>query len=70
MIELAVALVILAQMVVLYAFFHDKRHENHLETYNRGFDDGVKTMARQGYKTLDEFEKENGLTSAGTDSAH
>jgi hypothetical protein len=40
------------------------------EAFTEGFRLGAETVIKQNYQTLDEFEKEKGLTSAGTDSAH
>jgi hypothetical protein len=40
------------------------------EAFTEGFRLGAETVIDQNYQTLDAFEHEKGLTSAGTDSAH
>jgi hypothetical protein len=57
MIELALALVILAMLIVMYNQFADARERKEKEAYNRGYIDGCERMRREGYVYDGEFKK-------------
>jgi hypothetical protein len=59
--------ILMLAIATLMKAYRDSEHQMR-EAYSEGFRLGAETVIEQKFQTLEAFEKENGLTSAGTES--